>query len=296
MVPWLLDRAPYTPFADPHLVRVPGMLPLGDLPLAVVDADFGAQMAERERLLQAVRATVVDSLPGGEAPARELLELLVAGVRAPFATDGAVWHRPDGGSVPLDRDDPLGTLGRMTAEDWCLLLPDPEAGEYRLVSAVLCFPSRWSLAQKLGRPLTAIHTPVPDYAEVLARRVNRIFDGLRPERPVWRVNWLVHAHTDLYMPLREEEKLTPVPVYPETPLYLRTERQTLVRLAETGGVAFGIKTSLSRLETLAPTEAAALVRALGGLDPDVVGYRSGGDLQREALRRCAALAAAEAGA
>ncbi|MEZ5865467.1 MAG: DUF3445 domain-containing protein [Geminicoccaceae bacterium] len=32
---------------------------------------------------------------------------------------------------------------------------------YRLVGAFVAFPSRWSLAEKIGRPMPAIHAPVP---------------------------------------------------------------------------------------------------------------------------------------
>lgn len=288
-VPWLLDRAPYAPFLEPRTARPPGLMPLGDAPLVAADPDFAAQMAERARLLATEREAVIACLPEGRAPAEELRAHLVTQVRPPFAVGDGRWHRPDGGSVALD-GAPLETLGAMTAEDWCLLLPDAASGEHRLVAAVLCFPSRWSLAEKIGRPLTAIHAPVPDYDAGLAARVNRVFAALAPGRPLWRVNWLVHARAELFLPLRAGEKGAPVPVGPETPLYLRTERQTLSRLPGTGAIAFGIKTSVTPLGRLTGAQAAALARELARLDPATVAYRAGGDLQRAALARLGALA------
>ncbi|MEM9147158.1 MAG: DUF3445 domain-containing protein [Pseudomonadota bacterium] len=287
-IPWLLDRPPYLPFLEPRTARPPGLMPLGAAPLVAADPDFAAQMAERARLLRAVPDTVLACLPDGHALAAELLDHVIAATRHPFAWQDGTWLRPDGEAVPVDRGRPLESLGRMTAEDWCLLCPGP--AEYRLVAAVLCFPSRWSLAEKLGRALTSIHAPVPDYAGDLARRVNRMFEALRPERPVWRVNWLVHAQSALHLPLREEEKVARERIGPETPLYLRTERQTLSRLPRTGAVAFGIKTSLSPLEALSAPEAAALARELGALEAPTIAYRSGGDLQAEAFRRLANMA------
>jgi hypothetical protein len=50
--------------------------------------------------------------------------------------------------------------------------------EHVLTAAVLCFPASWHLADKIGRPLTTIHVPVKVYDETLARRVQRLFDGV----------------------------------------------------------------------------------------------------------------------
>ncbi len=290
--PWLLDHAPHTPFLEPRTARPPGLAPLGELPLALAGPDFAAQMAERERLLAAARDTCIAARPEGAEPARELLGHVIAAMdgREGFALEAGRWRRPDGARVAPDADDPLASLGAMTAEDWCLLSPDPAAGEYRLLAAVLCFPSRWSLAEKLGRPLTAIHAPVPDYDAALARRVNRVFEGLRAGRPVWRVNWLVHPTAELHLPLGEGEKAAPRPARAER-LYLRVERQTLTRLPGTGAVAFGIRTRVTPIEALAPAVARGLADALGGLDAATVAYRSGADLQRAAIARLRALGA-----
>ncbi len=291
--PWLLDHAPHTPFLELRTARPPGLSPLGELPLALAGADFAAQMAERARLLATARATCIAALPESAAPARELLDHVMAAMsgREGFRCEGAIWRRADGARVTPDPGDPLGALGAMTAEDWCLLLPDAAAGEYRLVGAVLCFPSRWSLAEKLGRPLTAIHAPVPDYDAALARRVNRVFEALRPERPVWRVNWLVHPTAELHLPLEEGEKSAGTAGAAER-FYLRVERQTLTRLPETAAVAFGIRTRVTPIEALTPAVADGLAAALGALDAETIGYRSGADLQRAALARLEAIAAA----
>ena len=56
-------------------------------------------------------------------------------------------------------------------EDLCLM--QRGAAGYRLV-AVVCFPAHWRLADKLGRPLEAIHEPVPGFGERLAPTVDRI--------------------------------------------------------------------------------------------------------------------------
>ena len=287
----VLDRPPYTPFTDPRMARPPGLMPLEPADWFVVHADFAGQMAYREKLLAGRREVVLAELPEGRGAASELLEAVVESVAMMPGYrrgDGAV-TRPDGGVMAIDRDDPLATAGRLVAHDLCLLLPDPEAGEYRLVGAVLCFPSRWLLAEKLGRPLAAIHDPVPDYDGDLARRVNRVFEALRVGRPLWRVNWLVHGTAELHLPLGIDEAFV-APDDPARGLYLRTERQTLTRLPESGAVMFGIKTSVTPIDGLTPDEASALRAAMAGQDAETAAYKSGRDDYDAALNRLAEIA------
>ena len=64
--------------------------------------------------------------------------------------------------------DPLELAGRLVQEDLCII--QDAADGPRFTAAVLCFPSRWRLHEKLGQPLAAVHGPVPLYAERLAGR------------------------------------------------------------------------------------------------------------------------------
>lgn len=279
----ILDHAPYTPFMDPRASRPPGLSPLDMHEWTVRHADFEGQMAERRRLLAEHPDIVLGALANGEEPALELLEMLLAHLGEP---------RP---LTLVERFCALTAIGRLVAEDFCMLVPDEASGEYRLAAAVLCFPSRWLLSEKLGRPLTPIHTPVPDYADSLARRVNRVFDALRPERPLVRVNWSVHPTPELFLPQSESHKSGDVAPDPDARFYLRTERQTLVRLPRTGAVAFGIKTSLTPVERLEPPVAAGLARALRGLGEGMVAYKGGRARIDAAIARLEELACAGPG-
>lgn len=259
----LLDPAPYAPFMDARTARPPGLSPLDMREWTVRHADFDAQMAYRRQLLAEKPEVVIGALNEGEDPAEELLEMLLAHLGEP---------RP---LTLEERFCQLTAIGRLVAEDFCVLVPDAASGEYRLASAVLCFPSRWLLSEKLGRPLTPIHVPVPGYAGDLARRVNRVFEALRPERPLVRVNWSVHPTPELFLPQSETEKSAPFMAGQDTRFFLRTERQTLVRLPRTGAVAFGIKTSVTPVESLAPKVALGLADALAALPEGMVAYKGG---------------------
>jgi hypothetical protein len=281
-----IETAPYLPFMDPRMARAPGLMPLDPAEWFVIHDDFAGQMAYRDRLIAERREIVLALLPEGREAAEELLEAVLDAVAAlpGYRVGASEVTRPDGVSVALNRDDPLASAGRLVPDDLCLMQPDAESGEYRLVGAVLCFPSRWLLSEKLGRPLTAIHDPVPDYDEMLARRVNRVFEAMRAGRGLWRVNWILHETPELYLPLGLNEKYV-APEGADGGLYLRTERQTLVRLPRTGAVVFGIKTSVSPVETLTPDEISALRDAIAAEDPSTIAYKSGAEVWRRRLAR-----------
>jgi hypothetical protein len=267
------------PFMDPRTARAPGLSPLDPARWLGADTDFAAQMAERDRLIAAALPGLWGAVPGAEAAVAELHAAVLGFLAADGrwrVTDRAV-TRPDGITVPLD-GPALPTLARLIQEDALLLLPGE--GEYRLVAGVLCFPSRWSLPEKLGRALTPVHGPVPHYAGGLAARVNRVFAAIRPETPLTRTNWTIHSTDTLHQPQGEGEQRPAPP--PLRGWFLRTERQGLRRLPVTGAVAFTIKTTVVPLASLAPGARAALRPLVAGWDAAEAGYR-GGETARAAI-------------
>ena len=127
-------------------------------------------MAERRRLLAERHDDVFGVLPEAEDASQEVLQRLVAYLTTQFpdwfALDrdtldnrltGETWN------LAAPPCHPLELAGRLVQEDLCIIHTDGEAP--RFTAAVLCFPSRWRLHEKLGRPLVAVHGPVPFYAE-----------------------------------------------------------------------------------------------------------------------------------
>lgn len=220
---------------------LPGTRPCATGDWLRIDEVFAGQMALRDRLIATRSAEVVACLPEGVAPASELLRAVLAELPFPeYRVVPTSVIRPDGVTVTLDRNAPLAILGRLAQEDFALMLPGPEG--HRLVAAVVCFPSRWRLDQKIGRPLLRIHRPVEAYDDVLARRVQRLFDGVRVGAPLVRWNRLPYWEPVLFNPKPEEAPRAPEGARP----YLRVERQVIRRLPETGAVVFSIHTWLVR--------------------------------------------------
>lgn len=254
-------------------------------PLALVEIDdrYPEQMVLRRDLLDGRRAEVFGAVPGSEAARAEVLERLATLLpgRHPdwFDRTGDTLHNRLTGetwdlAVPaLDR---LEVAGRLVQEDLCIVTPGPDGPV--LAAAVLCFPTSWRLAEKLGHPLAAVHGPVPFYAERLAAPVDRLMDRLLPGRMVERVNWSLATDPALFQPYGKgradaAERVT-VANAGET-LFLRTERQTLSRLAASNALLFGIRVRVHALAVVCARagEAARLLGAIRALPEEMLRYK-----------------------
>lgn len=251
----LQKSLPHAPWMDPPAWRLPGAQPLDPATWLVVDDAFAGQMALREQLiedrLEAVHALLPEARPAAEECLDAVLGFLADAPGYGIETDSIL--RPDGVRVKIDRSAPLVTLGRIIQEDICLMMPGD--GEHVLGGAILCFPASWTLEQKVGRPLMRIHKTVPKYDGDVGRRVQRLFDAIRVERPMWRANAHLEDSPDLFTPRLED---TPHPKKSAAPPYLRSERQTLMRLPITGAVVFGIHTWMVAVRDLTKAQRGTL--------------------------------------
>ena len=250
---------PHAPWLDPAAGRLPGVQPLAPDDWLIRDEVFALQMALRDRLI-AERVTEVHAcLPSALPAARECLDAVLGALRQdPSYTFGdASVTRPDGATVPIDRDRPLLTVGRLQQADVCLMEAEPEG--HVLTGAILCFPAHWTLAEKIGRPLSRIHGPVHEYDAGLEKRVQRLFDAMRPDQVLWRANAILHSDPALFTPSREGAR--PVACTRETARYVRSERQTLRRLPATGVVVFTIHTYMISFDNLTGTQRDAMWHA-----------------------------------
>jgi len=244
---------PVKPWRAEALRRLPGIQPLELTDWVWVDDVFARQMAYREHLLEYRPKEVLATCEGAGDAVEELLATLLAHLPSvegyDVHKDGV--QRPDGQFVPTDRWGAMETIGRLGQQDFCVLTKTGD--EHVLQAAVLCFPASWCLDQKIGKPLGAIHIPVESYDTVQARKVQKMFDLMRPEQPLWRANCLVYSDPDLFQPRREENKRS----LQGDQRWVRVERQTLRKLPKTGAVVFGIHTSQVRMNTLSAKDVLA---------------------------------------
>lgn len=250
--------------------------------LIELDSACPAQLRERADLLAERPADVLACVPGGEAACGELASHLLGllAVRFPdwYQCVPAGLHcRLTGATLDPVKTAPLVLIGRAVAEDFCFIRPD-DAGPI-LVAAVLCFPARWVLAEKLGRPLLDVHARVPAYAEKLGAPVDRFMARLKPGRVAMRLNWSVIDDPALFQlsgKFRDGPDASITAENALEKLFLRVERQTFLLLPGSATVAFGIRTHVYPLARVAvvPGEAGRLAAAIRALPVEMALYKS----------------------
>ncbi|BCW87192.1 hypothetical protein sos41_03190 [Alphaproteobacteria bacterium SO-S41] len=282
----MTPRPRYAPYADGVAGFRIGVLPLDVRDWIEPDGQAAVQFANKAAQLGTRHGEVVAALPGSEAAQREVLELLAAYLRARFPG----LYRRDGDLIDVtaagwrvDLADetlaPIDRAARLVQEDLCLLQAGAD-GAYVLTAASLSAPNVWRLHDKLGQAMAGIHGPVPDYAEAMGTRVDRMFTHIRAELPVWRSNWSVMTDAALYQPQphdRSDARLEGLDAgNAGERLVIRVERQTLRRLPETGAILFTIKTHIDPLNALAGHDdlIAGLTRAVSDMPQGMTAYKA----------------------
>ncbi|WP_170605326.1 heme-dependent oxidative N-demethylase family protein [Ruegeria arenilitoris] len=240
----LQENIPYDPLAPNPL---PGIKPASMEDWLQRDDAFDAQMAYRSNLLAERPDEVLAMDQMALAPAQELLELVLEHAYK-GQRDNVV--RPDGQGINVERERPLETPCNLVQEDLCIL--QKIGNEHVLTGAILCFPASWRLSEKFMRPLITIHERIDPYDSNVARRVQRLFDGIKPDRPLWRFNALWYDDAQLFQPRSIQN---PREVRSRgNAKYLRSERQTLLRLPNSRAVVFSIHTYVLAVERLLEME------------------------------------------
>ncbi|MFL0356864.1 heme-dependent oxidative N-demethylase family protein [Erythrobacter sp. GH1-10] len=182
----------------------------------------------------------VQLTPEAEAPGRELAAMLgVAGA--------------------------LPEAALAAHEDMCLLTKHEGEEVYRLIGAVVAWPSDWHPKDKIGLPLRALHAPIAGYEEHLATGVDTFMETLKPGAIYGRCNWFI-APTGERRWLADgephEQFAHVTPGNAGETLFVRSERQTLRRLPETGAILFTIGIYVDALGTLSPANVSMLSKAV----------------------------------
>ena len=219
-----------------------GLSPLDLAQWFAIDDQLEAYRAERDALTPIKGAEVVRCEPGTEAAQTEVRALIEANLRA---------HHPQV-TIPEDSGGPdLLEAARLVQDDLVLLRRDDSG--WRLVAASLHFPSSWSLSEKFGLPLDQVHGNVPEFGPGSrnASLMTRIFDFLKVDQPVKRMNWSLYPEAVLHHPYRASDRSqNPGRHRLDADSFLRAERQTLVKLPESGDILFGIRIIFDPLQAL----------------------------------------------
>ncbi len=272
----------HAPLRPPHRLKM-GMSFLQEPSTWLVpDRDRRSDLEHKRALYARQPHQVFVEESDSRAAQCEVRDEVIAHVQAHF-TDGlrrdeAGFWVPGVDAGPIDPSrPPLLQASWLVQEDLCLMQRDA-GGRWRLTAASVCFPSRWDLPSKLGDTLAGIHRPVPGYGHRLARSAEQFFDRLRYGRIAVRANWSLMDAPQLFqptvMPSHERGTLTVDNVGQR--VVLRTERQTLRRLAHSDAILFTIRTFRDRLHRLRahPDAARDLAEELRTLPSDLAIYKA----------------------
>ena len=190
----------------------------------VRDAEWEPTIAMKRELLRARRSEVVAFRDDGHEVAQEAAELVLEWVGAKSSATGV---------------DALIDAALAVPDDLTVLRSIPtETGEQLpFVAGVVCSPSRWRVAEKIGHDMLTVHKPVALYAEHIGAAVDTTLTRLTPEKPIWRSNWTLEDHPALFQPWSPNRPLAEHP----SELWIRIERETLRRLPRTRGILFTIR-------------------------------------------------------
>lgn len=234
----------------------------------------GQLTAERRRWIGSAPERYAALRPEGRALLEEFLELASA-----WAGAAPTW--PVGAAA-------VAELGGRIEPDLLFLARDA-AGQFLLQGGALCFPTGWALEEKVGQTLAEIHGVVPGLNPALAAPIDQFMARLKPGVAFLRDNWGLAATGELNL---HPSRRIPAPTLPVdlSGLWLRVERQALLGLPRTGGVVFGIRIELHRLDGLARTPAGeGLARALTTMPADLAAYKRIAEVRAEVAARMVGL-------
>ncbi|PTW59620.1 uncharacterized protein DUF3445 [Breoghania corrubedonensis] len=275
----LFPHMPYDGSKQPFSV---GLAPLDLDDWIEIDDRLPAYLAEKTRLFTADETAVFGAEPQTLDAQAEVLALLLDHLPRHFphlytVENGAIHIAATGETYRMAdfADAPLKLAALLVQEDLVIMRKGRDG--YRLVAGALCFPSSWSLREKFGQGMPAIHDNVPGFNNGrMGAIVARIFDNISPGSPVWRLNWSIYGDDDLHHPFAKS--LEAQVDQGAHDLFVRVERQTLRRLPRSGDVLFTIRIHVDPFTAFAkhpegPRLAASLCRQLLALDAAQLDYK-----------------------
>jgi dimethylamine monooxygenase subunit A len=221
-------------------------------------AEHDEIMAERNHWLNTSAHAYIGALPQAAALIAETARVIAPNIE-----------------VSGDANRDLIAIGCAVEPDIVLLKKGAD-DVFRVVAGCVCFPSSWSLPEKLGLPLDQVHSVVPDLNTSIGPPIARFLAKMQRGTSWERSNWGLSGLPDRNQhPTRKLPPLAP-PLSTEN-TWLRVEEQILAVLPETGGLLFGIRIvreTLAHIQNKQPEIMTRLQRALATMPDEMAGYKN----------------------
>lgn len=185
----------------------------------------------------------------------------------------------------LDPHELLINIGSNIEEDFVLLLKNDltagEEEEYILRSSIVGFPAGFDPSDLFDKPISYIHTLVPQYESNLQNPMHKFFNNLKPTDLWVRHNWSIQTHGDYFTlnnHARKGDEVTKLSIDDIDFIdgcFLRCERQVLTRLPQSGAIVMTTRTYLTSLHQIKNEEGLGneLARGIDSLPQDMAYYK-----------------------
>ena len=283
-------RPLHRPYLSSGVLFQIGTRPMEPAQWLAIGPDHGAFLREKRARLSANPLPFYRTTPGSLAAQSELRERVVADLLAHHGdvftmVDGRLVDRVEGTVHDLDNPalEPLAQISQFLEEDFILL--QQVDGHEQITAASNAYSSSGRIVSSVGRSIPWAHKFVPTLNDQLGSRIDRVLGNIKTDAPVERFNWLLTPIASRLFPEdphaanaaavgKIHEALADDPARAGDLLWIRVERQTLLRLPETGALAFSIYTYSDPLSSLAgdSESLAAMQRLIGGYSEDRMQY------------------------
>ena len=216
-----------------------------------IEHTYVERIKQRKELFERYGSIVLQSLPGSELAAKELMEICVQFLCARYphyfhlSTDNETFLNGIlGTETDLHSLSPMHVLLQNIPEDFVIMVRDPKTGIYSFRGGMICSSLGWSLGSKIGMKLHDIHAPVPGYQEKMQFSMDRYFSKMPADKPIQRGSWGLEIDEPLFMPPGDpQERLREIqnPEHTIDRCHFRVDWQTLRRLPLSGAIVFNFK-------------------------------------------------------
>jgi dimethylamine monooxygenase subunit A len=164
----------------------------------------------------------------------------------------------------------IESLGRSWEPDFVIL---DRATPHKVQGGCVCFPSGWSLREKIGKSLFLTHAPVPGLNDDLGANISKLLTRIEVGQCFQRTNWGLTGVADLDQHPRHKIPSIAVSAEPHS-VYLRIEWQVLTAISATA-LLFGIRIFHVPMVELkrSPEMASRLAKSLETMPDAVARYK-----------------------
>jgi len=244
-----------------------GTRPMDPAHWLAIGPDHAPFLREKRARLKANPLPFYRTTPGSLPAQSELRERIVAHLLARHAdvfslAEGRLVDRVEGTAHALDSPgvEPLAAISQFLEEDFILL--QQVDGQELITAASNAYSSSGRIVSSVGRSIPWAHKFVPTLNDQLGPRIDRVLGNIKVDAPVERFNWLLTPIASRLFPEDPHAanaaavdsinaRLAEDPGRAGEILWIRVERQTLLRLPESGALAFSIYTYSDPLSSIA---------------------------------------------